>query len=471
MRRYVLEDCVNATTSEAVRGTHDLFASAVQHQQAIVASIKDVFDRAGYDPIDVPLLEHRDLYLKKSGDELLSKLYHWTQGGRELALRPEWTASVLRAVINGLSDAPQPIRLRYAGPVFRYERPRRATFRQFTQVGLELLGAGGFRADAEVLGLAVAGLRAVGIEHYTLTIGHIGVIKALLTALGLPERTTSALTWTLERLRLQGVAAVREQWHDDAAELPLDLDALSHLADADIETLLLRVLPSLGVRLDGGGREPTAIVNRLVRKLRYATVPDQLERAWTLLSALSAARGSAESVLPTVRALLIEHDLPATLLDELTATLDLLRAYDVPSEQIVLDFGMGRGLHYYTGLIFEIDGADGLQLCGGGRYDDLVAALGGRSTPAVGCAYGLERVIAAAPAPALVAVPSVLVMSDDPAAAVRAAATLQTQGYRSIIDVRGRSQSANVNDARRRGITHLAVVSGDSIALREIVDQ
>ena len=462
---------MNATTSEAVRGTHDLFASAVQHQQAIVASIKDVFDRAGYDPIDVPLLEHRDLYLKKSGDELLSKLYHWTQGGRELALRPEWTASVLRAVINGLSDVPQPIRLRYAGPVFRYERPRRATFRQFTQVGLELLGASGFRADAEVLGLAVAGLRAVGIEQYTLTIGHIGVIKALLAVLGLPERTTSALTWTLERLRSHGVAAVREQWHDDAAELPLDLDALSHLADADIETLLLRVLPSLGVRLDGGGREPTAIVNRLVRKLRYATVPDQLERAWTLLSALSAARGSAESVLPTVRALLIDHDLPATLLDELTATLDLLRAYAVPSEQIVLDFGMGRGLHYYTGLIFEIDGADGLQLCGGGRYDDLVAALGGRATPAVGFAYGLERVIAAAPAPALVAVPSVLVMSDDPAAAVRAAATLQDQGYRTSIDVRGRSQSANVHDARRRGIRHLAVVAGDSIALREINDQ
>jgi histidyl-tRNA synthetase len=459
---------VNGSPSDAVRGTRDLFAPAVQQHHALIDLLNRTFDQAGYDAVEVPLLEHRDLYLKKSGDELLAKLYHWNQGGRELALRPEWTASVLRAVIHGQSEAPQPARLRYTGPVFRYERPRRATYRQFTQVGLELLGAAGARADAEVLGLAIEGLSAVGIGQYTLTIGHIGVIKALLASLGLPERTTSALTWSLERLRSHGLEAVRAQWHEDAAELPLDLDALSHLNDADIETLLLRVLPSLGVRLDGGGREPTAIVNRLVRKLRYATVPDQLERAWTLLGDLSAARGPAPAILERLRGLLDQHGVDQGQLDELGATLGLLEAHGVPAERIVLDFGMGRGLHYYTGLIFEIDGADGLQLCGGGRYDDLVAALGGRPTPAVGFAYGLERVAAAAPAVEIAPVPSALVMADDPAAAIRAAATLRRQGYRATLDVRGRSLAANTNDARRRGMSHLAVVSGDSIELREL---
>lgn len=458
----------SGSTPEAVRGTRDLNAASVYQHQAITAHLSASFDNAGYEPIDVPLLEHRDLYLKKAGDELLSKLYHWAQGGRELALRPEWTASVLRAVISGMGDAPQPLRLRYAGPVFRYERPRRATYRQFTQVGLELLGAAGTAADAEVLGLAVGGLQAIGIHDYTLTIGHIGIIKAALAALGLPERTTSALAWSLERLRSHGIATIRAQWHGEADELPVDLDTLAHLDDADIETLLLRVLPSLGVRLDGGGREPSAIVNRLVRKLRHAAAPSQLERAWSLLSALSAARGSATDVLPTVRALLAEYQVDRAPLEELSTTLDLLRAYDVPAERVVLDFGMGRGLHYYTGLIFEIDGADGLQLCGGGRYDDLVAALGGRPTPAVGCAYGLERVVAAAP-PADQAKPNtVLVLSEDAAAAIRAAATLRTQGYRTITDVRGRSYAANLNDARRRGLTHLALVAGENIELRPI---
>jgi len=456
------------STPEAVRGTRDVFALPVYQHQIITAHLTRIFDGAGYEPIEVPLLEHRELYLKKSGDELLSKLYHWSQGGRELALRPELTASVLRAVISGLADAPQPLRLRYAGPVFRYERPRRATYRQFTQVGLELLGASGPAADAEVLGLAVAGLTTLGIVDYTLTIGHIGIIKAALAALGLPERTTSALAWSLERMRSQGVEAIRAQWHGEAAELPVDLDALAHLDDGDIETLLLRVLPSLGVRLEGGGREPAAIVNRLVRKLRHAAAPEQLERAWTLLSALSAARGPATEVLPTVRALLLEHKVDPAPLDELAAMLDLLAAYNVPDARIVLDFGMGRGLHYYTGLIFEIDGADGLQLCGGGRYDDLVAALGGRPTPAVGCAYGLERVIAAAPAPELPSVRQALVMGADPAATIRAAAELRAQGFRTILDLRQRSLAANLSDARRRGLSHVAVASGDQVDLREV---
>jgi histidyl-tRNA synthetase len=173
-------------------------------------------------------------------------------------------------------------------------------------------------------------------------------------------------------------------------------------------------------------------------------------------------------VLPLVRALLLEYQVDPAPLDELTATLDLLRAYDVPAERIVLDFGMGRGLHYYTGMIFEIDGADGLQLCGGGRYDDLVAALGGRPTPAVGCAYGLERVIAAAPAPSLPSIKQVLVTSDNPATAIRVAAELRTQGYRTIIDVRQRSLAANLNDARRRGLGYVAVASHDQVELREV---
>ncbi|HEY1016682.1 MAG TPA: ATP phosphoribosyltransferase regulatory subunit, partial [Herpetosiphonaceae bacterium] len=368
---------------DPVRGTRDLPPEQLRRQQAVAGRLGDVLDQAGYDQIDLPLLEHRDLYLKKSGDELLGKLYHWTQGGRELALRPEWTASVLR-MVNSQGDPPLPLRLRYAGPVFRYERPRRATYRQFTQVGVELIGAAGPRADAEIMGLAVQGLRAVGVEDWTLTIGQIGIIKRLLRALGLAERTTSALTWSLERIRSHGLAAVRDQFDAELDELPIDLAALSHLDDADIETLLLRVLPSLGIRLDGGGRDPAEIVNRLVRKLRRSESPAQLERAWQALEALSGASGPPAEVLPVMRALLREHGIEAEALDELAATLEMLRSFEVDLSRVRLDFGMGRGLHYYTGLIFEIDGTDGLQLCGGGRYDDLVAALGGRPTPAVG---------------------------------------------------------------------------------------
>ncbi|XSG75299.1 ATP phosphoribosyltransferase regulatory subunit [Herpetosiphon llansteffanensis] len=459
-------------TPEVVRGTRDLFGAAVHQRQALIQTLTATFDQAGYDPIELPLLEHRELYLKKSGDDLIAKLYHWNQGGRDLALRPEWTASVLRAVISGLGDAPIPLRLRYAGPVFRYERPRRATYRQFTQVGIELLGAPGPLADAEALGLAVTGLRELGIHHWTLTIGHIGVIKTLLNSLGLPERITSALTWSLERIRSKGLDAVKQQWRDnDDDDLPVDLASLAHLSDQDLETLLLRVLPSLGVRLDSGGREPQAIIQRLVRKLRRGDDALNLDRAWHLLSALTAAHGPAPSVMQQMRELCTEYTVATDALDELQTTLDLLKAYGVPTDQVVLDFGMGRGLHYYTGLIFEIDGADGLQLCGGGRYDDLVAALGGRAMPAVGFAYGLERIVAAVAPAEIIPIKSVLVVGDDHSLVIQAAASLRQQGYRTAVDLRQRSYAANLNDARRREMSHLALVNADGIQLRDLNEQ
>jgi histidyl-tRNA synthetase len=95
-------------------------------------------------------------------------------------------------------------------------------------------------------------------------------------------------------------------------------------------------------------------------------------------------------------ALLDEFGLPASALDSLRAIVDAVAAHRVSEAKIVLDFGLGRGLHYYTGAIFEIYDQDDLQLCGGGRYDDLVTALGGRQpVPASGFAYGLERVVLA----------------------------------------------------------------------------
>ena len=457
-------------TVRAVRGTRDVYGADVRVQEQLTMLLNTTLDSAGYEPIDLPVLEHRDLYLKKAGEDLLAKLYHWTQAGRELALRPEWTASVLRAAIAILNDAPQPLRLRYAGPVFRYERPSRGTYRQFTQIGLELLGAAGPLADAEVIGTAVAGLNTVGIRTYTLTLGHIGLIKACLGSLGLAERTTSALAWSLERVRREGINVVREQWSGSATELPLDVEALQHLSDQDIEILLLHALPSLGVQLNGGGREPTHIVNRLVRKLRHADEPAQIERAWHMLASLSEARGLAGAVLPTIERLLHEQQIDPAPLDEFKQTLDLLEEYGITTNQIQIDFGMGRGLHYYTGMIFEIDGADGLQLCGGGRYDDLVAALGGQALPAVGCAYGLERVVAAAPQPTIERSQSVLLTSPTGAtrALIKAAQLLQQQGYRTMLDVRERSYANNLHDARRRSIEYVAVVSPDQYVLHDL---
>lgn len=461
----------------------DVLPAEYAAQAAVAAKLELALSRAGYQPVDLPILEQRDLYLRKLGEELVGKVYEFSFHGRELALRPEWTASVLRSYVARMQDQPLPLRLRYAGPVFRNERPQRATYRQFTQVGVEMVGGPAPRADAECITLACAGLDALGIAGYTVRVGHIGLVRSVLASLGLAERTQGMLAWSLERMRTRGVDAVRGQFEQESAsgeDIPFDAALLEGLSDDQAEALLLHALGAIGVKLQFGTRPPEEIVRRLVRKLRREDQRAAVDRALDLLGRMAHIYGPPSEAIPQLAALLDEYRLPADGLADLRAILDLVIASGVPEERIMADFGLGRGLHYYTGAIFEIY-ADDVQLCGGGRYDDLVAALGGRQpTPAVGFAYGLERVALAAqqaqpqPQPGEV----VVVPAEDASFpyAQRVAAALRQRGYVATVDVRGRNAATNARDAARRGALALAIVgpeheAGGTLIWRSLADR
>ena len=155
---------------ELVRGMRDMLPGDYALQAAIAENIEQVLASYGYVSVDAPILERRELYLRKLGEELVGKIYEFSFNGRDLALRPEWTASVLRSYVARMQAEPLPLRLRYTGPVFRNERPQRHTFRQFTQLGVELIGGPTPRADAECLALACAGLDAVNVQDYRVRI-------------------------------------------------------------------------------------------------------------------------------------------------------------------------------------------------------------------------------------------------------------------------------------------------------------
>jgi histidyl-tRNA synthetase len=464
-----------STTIDAVRGMRDVPPREFETQAAVTARIERVLASYGYQPIDLPIVERRDLYLRKLGEELIGKVYEFTFSGRELALRPEWTASVLRSYVGRMQDQPLPLRLRYHGPVFRNERPQRATYRQFTQLGVELIGGPAPRADAECIALACAGLDAAGLDSYQVLLGHIGFIRNVLTELGLAERTQGLLVWSLERMRKEGVDAVRTLLDDDDGELPFDAALLDGLDDARAEALLIHSLKTIGVNLQFGTRPPEAIVGRLVRKLRRGESRASVDQALTLLQQLSTLKGPASQALPQAEALLRDFNLPAHGLDELRAVLELAVAHGVDAERLVIDVGLGRGLHYYTGIIFEIYADDGLQLCGGGRYDDLVTALGGRrQTPAVGFSYGVERVVASLSRPPAQAVPAAtaLVVAETDSAypyALEVAQALRERGFITTVDVRGRGVAPNARDAARRAVDFLAVASDELRASGEIL--
>lgn len=460
---------------EPVRGMRDV----LPEQQRTLARTQHVLEaelaRWGYQMLDLPILERRELYLKKAGEELVGKLYDFVHHSRSLALRPEWTASVMRAYLHELQSEPLPLRLAYSGPVFRYERPQRMTYRQFTQVGVELIGGVAPFADAEVIMLACRGLDRAGVGAYQITIGHIGIIRALLQGLGLADRTVNLLLWNMERLREGQVELIRQQLAEAHGDELFDLGPLAALPDDQLEALLLTMLRAVGQRLDNTTRPPEAIVARLVRKLRRDDPQPRVERALSLMEQLANTRGEPQAALAQLEALFASEQIDPAPINELRTILDQLHAQlstgSAPhASAVTIDAGLGRGLHYYTGLIFEVNTPDGLQLCGGGRYDDLLSSLGGKSaTPAIGFAYGLERVAAAAEVDQGERAPAVLVMASTPehfTAALTTADQLRARGYIAVVDVRGRTVGANLRDAARRGAA--AVVICDAAAPAEV---
>jgi histidyl-tRNA synthetase len=446
----------------------DVLPAYVRAQAAVAGRLDETIARYGYVPVDLPIIERRDLYQRKLGEELVGKVYEFSFNGRELALRPEWTASVLRAYVGRMQDQPLPLRLRYNGPVFRNERPQRATFRQFTQIGVELIGGPAPRSDAECIALACEGLQEAGVPSFRVRIGHIGLIRAVLGALGLTERTQGILAWSLEKMRDEGVEAVRAQI-EAGPQPPFDGALIEGLDDAQAEALLLHALREIGVNLRFGTRPPEAIVGRLVRKLRREDPQPRVERALSLLGQLCHIQGPPAAAIPAAAELLRRFELPEAGLDELRAILRHTEAHGVPAERLQLDFGLGRGLHYYTGAIFEIYDDEGLQVAGGGRYDDLVTALGGRQAiPAVGFAYGVERVVASAGTKdERRRAKDVLVVAVDDAAypyALAVARELRMRGWSAALDVRSRGLERNLRDAARRDLGYVAAVGAEDQA-------
>jgi histidyl-tRNA synthetase len=407
------------------------------------------FEGFGYQGIQTPILEPLELFLRKSGDEIVARMYAFSHWNRRLCLRPELTASVMRAFVDDLQGHGLPLRLHYAGPSFRYERPSRGRSRQFTQVGVELIGAAGAAADAEVLHLACAGLEAVGIKRYRLVVGHLGAALQLLAQLGMTDHA-------------QGLVL------DQAVpDLP---SALASLPSEQATAIAADILSRASLPVEGGARQPRQIIERLLAKASRPDPTEQVRAAFEFVAELHAAAGSPEHLERQLRPVLQRRGLSSAPVDEVSAALGLLAAYGPLSSEaeIEVDLSLARGLRYYTGLVFEIyvDSEDGpLQLCGGGRYDDLVRALGGReAVPASGFSYGLERVDLALGAVAEPArVPRVLVVgvtAADHPAALGVARELRVGNLSVEQDVRLRGVKAALRYADRAGID-LVVILGE----------
>ncbi len=162
------------------RGTRDFSPAEMAKRRKVEMAMRDACARFGFGEVVTPTFEHSELFTLRSGQGVIDEMYVFKdKGDREMALRPEITASVIRFYVTDMSSAPKPLKLYYVGNCFRYENPQSGRYREFWQLGAELIGTKTPETDAEVIALAVNCIRAAGLENFVVRIGHIGILKSL----------------------------------------------------------------------------------------------------------------------------------------------------------------------------------------------------------------------------------------------------------------------------------------------------
>ena len=254
-----------------LRGMSDLTGNPLRRRDILQRRLTSLLHSYGYRPLDTPLLEPTELFLRKSGGEMASQLLSFNDpAGRAVSLRPEFTAPAIRHYIEYSEEIELPARWCYCGPVFRFDgtalqdnTPARS---QFTQIGAELLGSPGVLGDVELLTLATSALLGSGISGWTLRLADLDVLNSLLDPAGLSERARAFVIQNVPRLT-EGRSAIPELLEESRrlhvvgrlAEDEYLSQAVQGLSDDEARTVLLGVLRSNS--LDQlGQRKPEEVV-------------------------------------------------------------------------------------------------------------------------------------------------------------------------------------------------------------------
>lgn len=397
-----LQETIASRQIRSLVGMDDLDSRAWQRSDDTIARLRAHMGTRGYQPIDTPLLEETELFVRKSGGDLAGRMYNFTDpGGTPVSLRPEFTSSVIRHFIENENSLSLPVRWQYSGPVFRYAPAEQGSYRQFTQCGAELVGASGDDSDVEVIALALSGLSELGLKDFQIRIGHLGVLHSLLDAFGLSEPAKLFIIGNLNALRdneadVDGLMAHAGEVGllSGNVDLGLGLEtALRSMSTEAAEDFIHGVLKeSMPEPL--GRRTTDQIIARLLSKVREANDPTAFRCALRLASQYSALQGEPQATLRSAVVVAEECGVDPSPLDEVKKLMNRMTDLNIGESRVTLDMGMARGISYYTGVIFEIVHENGTALGGGGRYDDLVQALGGsKNVPAMGFAYNVNLLL------------------------------------------------------------------------------
>jgi ATP phosphoribosyltransferase regulatory subunit len=390
--------------SQIPHGVQDRFLAEAARRRQAEAVVRECFARWGYQEVIPPTFEFYENLSIGASAELQEAMYRFLdQKGRTLALRADFTPQMARMAATKLFDQPMPLRCSYVGSLFRYEEPQAGRKREFTQAGIELIGADTAEADAEVVALSIAALEALELRSFQVNLGQMAFFRSVTR--GLPEEILFAVRDAID--------------HKNQARL---LGALDRAGLTGNRAKLLRSLPAL----IGG--------------------PDVLEEARELSVNLGESEGTSAA------------------LERLSKVYRLLQAYGV-ADRVILDLSEVRGMDYYTGITFRgVAPGLGWPVLSGGRYDELIARFG-RPLAAIGFGIGIERALLiqshqGVPVPSHG--PQLLVHGCDHAECLALLRRLREKGCRVELDVLSIEGTALIDQARQRGIQRVLRCCGDS---------
>ena len=380
-----------------------VFRYESQRASRLMSALHDILALYGYHVLETPIIEAADLFLTKAGDQLINKLFTFERHGRQLALRPEFTASAAHHYAQQTADSVA--RWQFGGLVFEDAPDDIQQNYQRLSIGAELMGMPGAAADAEILSLAVQGIASQGVTNWRLMIGHVGLMRLLLNHFQLDNRTQRFLLNHLPSLKTEGKAQVLHQL--DHALLGIHSDpGVTIGSDADNVTVLntqqmLNVLLEATERgMTMGGRTRHDITRRLLQKRQRTADRQQIVAALDFLENWGEIGGSVNETFDAVERFIAADDKNTQdVLAEWRRTIEILEACEIPLDRVTIQPDLARSWDYYTGMVFELRTEGVIHLGGGGRYDELVSLIGGKQrVPAVGFAYYVDQLLAALPA-------------------------------------------------------------------------
>jgi histidyl-tRNA synthetase len=352
----------------------------------------------GYHTVETPVIQSADLFLTRAGDQIIEHLFTFERRGKQYALRPEFTASAAALYAAKCSEGTV-ARWQFHGAIFEDNPAGNGVTYQHYASGAELLGLVGSLAEAEIIAMAAHGLTRHNIQNWQLVIGNVQLVRHLLAGFHIDSRA--------QRFLLSHVAALKNPDQGKAYVIEL-LDKLivgnlkNHETVAGGAAEELNTQQLLDVLLDAtqhggtmGGRTRHDIVRRLLQKRQRAAERDQFLKALDFLEAWSKIDAAPTEAFATMRAWIASDDsLAQTIFEDWKRLLDLLDAFDIPTDRIRIQPALARNWDYYTGMVFELAAADTCPLGGGGRYDELAQLLGADyDVPAVGFTYYADELL------------------------------------------------------------------------------